>query len=328
MWEHERLVVRTGKRSGMTTMVAVHSSAAGPAVGGTRMKEYAAITDAVTDVLRLSKAMTLKCEAAGIPHGGAKSVIVVDREITPELRRAVLLDHADLINEFGGAYRAGPDVGTGPDDMAVLRELTPHAYCLPEEQGGTGSSSGPTARGVLAALKAASRHTFGTSDLTGRKVVISGFGSVGELIARGLAGADVTVSDVDGSRRTAEFGWVDPDQAYRTRADVLVPAAVGGVLSPETVEHLDVKLVVGPANNQLTDDGVAGLLRDRGIVWVPDHVASAGGVIYTLAREDDGADHETALKRVDGIEATVDRLLRTRQRNGGSAPAEVSNMGI
>ncbi|WP_268247657.1 hypothetical protein [Lentzea flava] len=192
--------------------------------------------------------------------------------------------------------------------MLVLRELTPHAYCLPEEHGGTGSSSGPTARGVLAALKAASRHVFGTDDLTSRKVVISGFGSVGELIARSLR-ADVVVSDVDESRRTDEFGWVPPDLAYRTKADVLIPAAVGGVLSQETVEHLDVRLIVGPANNQLTDDSVAGLLEERGIVWVPDHVASAGGVIYTLAREDDGADHETALKRVDGIEATVGKLL-------------------
>lgn len=308
MWEHERLVVRTGRRSGMTTMVALHSTEAGPAVGGCRMKAYEQVTDAITDVLRLSKAMTLKCAAAGIPHGGAKSVIVVDRPLTPELRRQVLLDHADLVNEFDGAYRAGPDVGTGPDDMLVLRELTPHAYCLPEEHGGTGSSSGPTARGVLAALKAASRHVFGTDDLTGRKVVISGFGSVGELIARSLK-ADVVVSDVDESRRTDEFGWVSPDLAYRTKADVLVPAAVGGVLSPETVAHLDVRLIVGPANNQLTDDSVAGLLEERGIVWVPDHVASAGGVIYTLAREDDGADHETALKRVDGIEATVEKLL-------------------
>ncbi|WP_063778037.1 Glu/Leu/Phe/Val dehydrogenase dimerization domain-containing protein [Lentzea aerocolonigenes] len=309
MWEHERLVVRTGPRSGMTTMVAVHSTDAGVAVGGCRMKAYEQITNAVTDVLRLSKAMTLKCEAAGIPHGGAKSVIVADRPLTPELRRLVLLDHADLINEFGGAYKAGPDVGTGPADMLVLSELTPHVYCLPEEHGGTGSSSGPTARGVLAALKAAAQHVFGTDDLVGRKVVISGFGSVGEIVARSLDGAEVIVSDVDESRRTDEFGWVPADQAYRVEADVLVPAAVGGVLSPRTVEHLDVRLIVGPANNQLTDDAVAGLLAERGIVWVPDHVASAGGVIYTLAREDDGADHETALKRVDGIAETVRKLL-------------------
>lgn len=143
-------------------------------------------------------------------------------------------------------------------------------------------------------------------------MVISGFGSVGELIARGLIGAEVVVSDVDESRRTGEFGWVPPDQAYRVEADVLVPAAVGGVLSPETVRHLGVRLIVGPANNQLTDDSVAGLLAERGIVWVPDHVASAGGVIYTLAREDDGVDHETALMRVDGIEAAVHRLLGMR----------------
>jgi leucine dehydrogenase len=309
MWEHEQLVVRTGKRSGMTTMVALHSTAAGSAVGGCRMKAYERFTDAVTDVLRLSKAMTLKCAAAGVPHGGAKSVIVVDRPLTPQLRRQVLLDHADLINEFDGAYRAGPDVGTGPDDMVVLRELTPYAYCLPEEHGGTGSSSVPTARGVLAALKAASRHVFGTDDLTGRRVVVSGFGSVGELVARSLTGAEVIVSDVDESRRTDEFGWVPPDQAYEVEADVLVPAAVGGVLSPETVARLDVRLIVGPANNQLTDDSVAELLEKRGIVWVPDHVASAGGVIYTLAREDDGIGHEAAMKRVDRIEAAVSELL-------------------
>lgn len=316
MWEHERLVVRTGRRSGMTTMVALHSTEAGPAVGGCRMKEYEQVTDAVTDVLRLSRAMTLKCAAAGIPHGGAKSVIVVDRPLTPELRRRVLLDHADLINEFDGAYRAGPDVGTGPDDMLVLRELTPHAYCLPEEHGGTGSSSGPTAQGVLAALRAASEHVFGTSDLTGRRVVVSGFGSVGELVAKGLTGAEIIVSDVDERRRTGEFGWVHPDEAYAVKADVLVPAAVGGVLSPETVRRLDVRLIVGPANNQLTDDSVQGLLDERGIVWVPDHLAGAGGVIYTLAREDDGADHETALRRVDGIEATVRRFLRQRDDRG------------
>ncbi|MEU7475637.1 Glu/Leu/Phe/Val dehydrogenase dimerization domain-containing protein [Lentzea sp. NPDC042327] len=309
MWEHERLVVRTGRRSGMTTMVAVHSSAAGPAVGGCRMKAYPAVGDAIADVLRLSRAMTLKCAAAGLAHGGAKSVIVADRPLTPELRRAVLLDHAELIEEFGGQYRAGPDVGTGPDDMLVLREITPHAYCLPEEHGGTGSSSGPTARGVLAALRAAAEEVFGNADLTGRKVVISGFGSVGELIARGLPDADVVVSDVDRSRRTGEFGWVEPEQAYTTKADVLVPAAVGGVLSSEVVRSLDVRLVVGPANNQLTDDGVADLLAERGIVWVPDHVAGAGGVVYTLAREDEGLDHEAALKRVDGIAGTVRRLL-------------------
>lgn len=309
MWEHERLEVRTGQRSGMTTMVAVHSTVGGPAVGGCRMKAYGTFADAVDDVLRLSKAMTLKCEGAGIPRGGAKSVIVADRPITAETRRAVLLDHADLINELGGAYAAGPDIGTGPDDMVVLRERTPHVFCLPESHGGTGSSSGPTARGVLAALKAGARHVFGTDDLTGRRVVVSGFGSVGQIIARSLDGAEVIVSDVDESRRTDEFGWVAPEEAYAVRADVLVPAAVGGVLSEETVAGLDVRLVVGPANNQLTGEHVASRLAERGIVWIPDHVASAGGVIYTLAREDDGVDHQTALQRVDRIGGTVKRLL-------------------
>lgn len=327
-WEHENLVVRRGSRSGVTTMVAVHSRALGPAVGGCRLKTYPAVADAIDDVLRLSAAMTRKCAVAGVPFGGGKSVVALDRVPTAAERRDILLDHADLVASFDGAYIAGPDIGTGPDDMLVLREGTPHAFCVPEAHGGTGSSSGPTAAGVLAALRAAAGHVFGDASMAGRRIVISGYGSVGARLAADLVaqGAEVTVSDVDERLRAAAEGlglsWVRPDEALALPTDVLIPAAVGGVFGHGT--EVDAPLVVGPANNQLTEDAVAHDLAARGIVWVPDFVASAGGILYTLGREGEGLTHAQALARVETIEATTNRILDAASSNG-TTPLDEAN---
>lgn len=324
---HEQVAIRRGPRSGLTLIVAVHSRALGPAVGGCRMRHYDDWRAGLADALRLSEAMTYKCAASGLDFGGGKSVIVLDGDAPPAAgrREAALADLGDLIASFGGSYATGPDIGTGPADMVTLRRSTPYAYCVPEEHGGTGDSGIPTAAGVLAALRAGAEHVFGTASLAGRTVVVSGFGSVGSRVATALAadGAHVLVSDVDGTKREAALraglGWVEPAQALRTPADVLVPAAVGGVLDAGTAPHLDVRLVAGPANNQLADEAVAGLLADRGIVWVPDFVTSAGGVVYTLTREADGLTHEAAVRRVEGIGDTVRRLL-TAARTRGTTP--------
>ncbi|WP_410672873.1 Glu/Leu/Phe/Val dehydrogenase dimerization domain-containing protein [Amycolatopsis sp. cmx-4-68] len=330
MTAHEQLVARTGRRSGVTTMVAIHSTTLGPAVGGCRLKAYPDLTRAVDDVLRLSAAMTAKCAVAGLAFGGGKSVIALEpgRVLSPADRRDVLLDHADLVAEFGGAYRAGPDVGTGPADMLVLREASAYAFCTPESAGGTGSSSGPTAVGVLAALRAAATAVFGKPDMSGKRVVISGYGSVGAHLAASLqqAGADVVVSDIDPAKRAeAEklgLTWADPEKALALSADVVVPAAVGGVLSADT--PLDTPLVVGPANNQLADDAVADVLAARGVLWVPDYVASAGGILYTLSREAEGLDHAAALARVETIERTVEGLLDAAKANAATPLAEAA----
>ncbi|RSN12207.1 amino acid dehydrogenase [Streptomyces sp. WAC 05977] len=322
----QELVVRRGRRSGVTTMVAVHSSTLGPAVGGCRFKVYPRVRDAIDDVLRLSAAMTRKCAVAGLDFGGGKSVVALDAVPTAEQRREILLDHADLIESFGGAYLAGPDVGTGPEDMLVLRERTTHVFCLPEEHGGTGSSSGPTAVGVLAALRAGARAVFGDDDMHGRKVVISGYGSVGAHLATDLVrqGAEVVVSDVDERRLAAasEQGLtlVQPEEVLGIEADVLIPAAVGGVFGPGT--EVDAPLVVGPANNQLTDDTVAANLATQGVLWVPDFVASAGGVVYTLGREAQSLTHAEALARVETLEDTTRRILDAASANGTTPLAE------
>ncbi len=166
---------------------------------------------------------------------------------------------------------------------------------------------------MFAAVRAGARHVFGSPELSGRTVVISGLGSVGELVARHVAaaGARVVVSDVDPAKRDSAYEWVDPEKALRTPADILVPAAVGGVLSPELVPELAAPLIVGPANNQLTADPVADELAARGIVWVPDFIASAGGAVYTLLREVEGLDEAAANARVESIGATVSAVLDT-----------------
>ncbi|MEU8125535.1 Glu/Leu/Phe/Val dehydrogenase dimerization domain-containing protein [Spirillospora sp. NPDC049024] len=321
---HEHVVVRRGVRSRLPLIVAVHSRALGPAVGGCRLRRYDTWQDGLADALRLSEAMTYKAAVAGLDFGGGKTVIALDREteLTAELREAALEDLGELIASFEGSYRTGPDIGTGPEDMVTLRRFSPYAYCAPEEHGGTGDSGGPTATGVLAALRAGARHVFGDASCTGRTVVIAGFGSVGSGIAAGLAaeGAQVVVSDVEQSRKDAAlasgYGWVEPDQALSAPADILVPAAVGGVLDEAVIPRLTARLVVGPANNQLTEESVADSLAKHGIVWVPDYVASAGGIIYALSRESENHGHEAAQQRVEGIGDTVGHLLDLARSTG------------
>ncbi len=314
-WEHEEVVTRLGRRSGVPVTVAVHSRRLGPAAGGIRLLQYPTWQDGLADALRLAKGMTYKSAVAGVPYGGGKTVIAVPAgtTLTPALRQDALADAADLIASFDGSYLGGPDIGTGPDDMLYLRSFTDHVFCLPESHGGTGSSSGPTARGVLAALRAGLATVFGSTSANRRRVVVVGMGSVGSLVARDLAGqgASVVVADVDPAR-CAGFEQVPVDVAYTLPVDVVVPAAIGTVIGPD----VRAPLVVGPANNQLTDDDVATTLAANGVVWVPDFVASAGGVIYTLTREASGLDRETALARVETIEETVTTVLSAARTNG------------
>jgi glutamate dehydrogenase/leucine dehydrogenase len=320
MFEHERVVIARGVRSELPVIIAVHSTEAGTAVGGCRMWHYPSWQDGLADALRLSAAMTKKCAAVGLPHGGGKTVVAlpIGLKVDEQLRRAVLHDVGDLIQSLDGTYVTGPDVGTSPADMAIIRERTGHVACLPEEQGGSGDSSPHTAAGVLAAIKATCAHVFGSPDLAGRTLAIVGLGHVGAELARMLRqdGAHLSVADIDPSRRelAARLGatWLTPEAALTAPVDVLVPAAVGGVLTAGLVPRLRCGAIVGPANNQLAAEGVADLLRDKGIYWVPDHIASAGGVAYAVTLELDGADHATAMAAVQRIGDTVAGYMEGR----------------
>jgi leucine dehydrogenase len=330
MFSHERVIVRRGPESGLPIIVAVHSTTRGQAIGGCRMKPYPHWQDALTDALRLSTAMTDKCALAALPHGGGKTVIALPPEFTPPCRAAALRDVGTTIEELGGLYATGPDIGTGPDDMLTIASRTGHVFCRPVEAGGSGDSSPATAVGTVAALRALCAFRFGSSDLSGRSFAVLGLGRVGAHVARLLAeaGAHLTVSDVDESKRSLATAlsadWTSPEKCLQTAADILVPAALGALLTPASVPALNCAAIAGPANNQLDAPETATLLHARGILWAPDAVVSAGGIIHATAVELRHTSPADALTEVEAIGATLTDLLREAAANDVS-PAEVAH---
>ncbi|HEU5110528.1 MAG TPA: Glu/Leu/Phe/Val dehydrogenase dimerization domain-containing protein, partial [Micromonosporaceae bacterium] len=254
--EHQRVIITTGARSGLPIVVAVHSTALGPALGGCRLWHYPSWRDGLDDALALSASMTFKCAVAGLPHGGGKTVIAAPPGARLD-RRAALLDVGEVVESLGGTYTVGPDVGTSSADMLTIAERTRHVGCRPESAGGTGDPGRHTATGALAAIRATCRHVFGTGDLHGRTVCVIGLGHVGGALAEQLAaeGARLTVTDIDPARRPGAESigarWVRPDAALTAPVDVLVPAALGGLLTAEVVPRLRCAAIAGPANNQL-----------------------------------------------------------------------------
>ncbi len=241
-------------------MVAVHSTARGPALGGCRMWTYDDSRAAVRDVLRLSRAMTFKAAVAGLPLGGGKGVIMLrpdESVLTPERREAVLQDFGDTVEALDGAYLTAEDVGTSEPDMEVIAGRTKHVTGLAESHGGSGDPSPWTALGCEVALRVTCERAFGTDDLSGRRVAVIGLGSVGGRLAEMLAegGAQLVVADVDQSKRALadRLGaeWTDPLSAMTADVDVLAPCALGGVLNDDTVPALRCKAIAGAANNQL-----------------------------------------------------------------------------
>ncbi len=322
---HERVVLIHDRPSGLRAIVALHHTRGGmPAVGGVRFRPYASEVDAMSDALRLSRAMTHKNVLAELPAGGGKSVILGDPKKSKI--RELLLAFGRHVEALGGAYFCGPDVGTGPEDMDVIAEETRFVGATTTQMG---STSPPTALGTFRGLQALARHALGRSDLSGVRVAIQGTGAVGGELARLLAaaGASLVVADVDREavRSVADATGaetVDPTEILSVTADLLAPCALGGVLSRETIPRLRVRGVCGAANNQLARDSDARLVRERGIVLVPDFVAGAGGVIAGLAAAGFYPAQEMAAK-LDGI---YDRTLEILKRADaeGRTPNEVA----
>ncbi|MFJ6391180.1 Glu/Leu/Phe/Val dehydrogenase dimerization domain-containing protein [Streptomyces sp. NPDC091972] len=328
---HELVQVVRGHRSGLAITVAVHSTALGPAAGGCRIAHYPVPASAITDAMRLAAAMTEKNALAGLDHGGAKAVVALPTATRPTgaERTALLHDVGDAIELLGGRYIAGPDVGSAPVDMSVIGERTAHVCCRPVEDGGSGDSSVHTARGTLAALGAVADEVFGSPELAGRTVGVVGLGAVGGHVARLLsrAGARLVVTDVDpATRRLAEevgATWVEPGDALTAEVDILVPAALGGLLTARTVPLLRCAAVAGPANNQLDEPATARLLAARGVLWAPDVVVSAGGVIHATGVELRGESEDRIAERLSGIGATL-REVFDLARADRTTPAEAA----
>ncbi|MEA2250616.1 MAG: leucine dehydrogenase [Solirubrobacteraceae bacterium] len=324
--EHEELLVRRGTRSGAYCIVAVHSTVRGPSLGGCRMWSYDDGRAAVDDALRLSRAMTYKSAVAGLPLGGGKGVVML-RDGPPQgrRRRDVLLDFADTVDAVGGRYITAEDVGTSARDMTVIAEGTRHVSGLARSRGGSGDPSPWTALGVEAAVLASCERAFGDTSMKGRSAAVLGLGNVGLRLAQLLArrGAKLVVSDIDERKRehAARLGarWTTPSKALLAPVDVLAPCALGGLLDERAVADLQAPVVAGAANNQLADESVAELLSRRSILWAPDFVANAGGVINIAVEfEPGGYDPRLARRRVRGVGDTLRAIYDAA--TGGRTP--------
>jgi len=321
-WERV-LVAREGEYH---CVVAVHSTALGTALGGTRLWRYDAESDALADALRLSRGMTYKNAMAGLAAGGGKSVILAPERIAD--REALFRTHGRCVEMLRGAYITAEDVGTSPADMDVVAKETRHVAGTSD---GIGDPSPRTARGVFRAMQAAAAVRLGDAGLRGVRVALQGCGNVGAALATQLAeaGATLVVSDVDAAKAkhvAAGTGAqvVDPADIYDAEADVFAPCALGAILNAETVPRLRCAIVAGGANNQLREPADGARLAERGIVYVPDYVANAGGVIAGFGAMT-GHPPAWGVARVDGIYDTVLEVLR-RADESGILPHEAADM--
>nr|WP_274637939.1 Glu/Leu/Phe/Val dehydrogenase family protein [Microbacterium bovistercoris] len=323
---HERVEVITGPRSGLFLTVALHSSALGSALGGARLWTYPHWSDALGDALRLSAAMTLKNAAAGLDAGGGKSVIRLEpgQTLDADQRRAAFLDLGDAVQSLGGLYRTAEDVGSTAEDMLTVSERTDHVVGLPDAAGGAGEPAGPTSLGVYESLRATLERVTGSSQIAGTRITISGLGQVGSRLAQRLSaeGAILTVTDVNPAKKetATRLGatWVTPGTEQHVPGEVFVPAGVGGVLDDETIDTLAVKAVCGPANNPLAERSGADRLAARGILYAPDFVVNAGGVIYLDLEAKHHGTREEIMQRVSGIGDTLRRIFDDAEASGTS----------
>ncbi|MDP8987168.1 MAG: NAD(P)-binding domain-containing protein, partial [Actinomycetota bacterium] len=317
---HEEVVRCSDARTGLRSIVAIHSTALGPALGGVRFRPYGDDGEALHDVLRLARGMTYKAAVAGLDLGGGKAVIVGDpaRLRSEELLRA----YGRFVDSLRGRYLTAEDVGTTQADMDLIREETRHVTGVSESAGGSGDPSPATAIGVVHAMEALAEHAWSDGSLEGRHVVVLGAGKVGSALVGHLvaAGASVSVADVDPARvhemvRRHGARPVDVDDALALECDVLAPCALGGVLDAATIPRLRCRAVCGAANNQLVDRADADRLARAGVLYVPDYVASAGGII-NIAEELRGYDRERAVAAVAGIRRTTGAVLAAAAAEG------------
>jgi leucine dehydrogenase len=332
-WDGEEVAVRFDAPSGTWMFVCVHSTVLGPASGGTRMKAYPTPHDALRDGLRLSSAMTSKNAVAGLPLGGGKGVLAVPELPDGPGRRELLLRYGDLVESLHGTYWTACDMNTASPDMDVVAERCSTVFGRTEARGGSGTSAPATADGVFAGIRASVAHAFGSDDLGGRTVVIQGVGAVGGPLARRLreAGAELVLTDVDEARAkqlAAELGAeaIAPEEAVATSCDVFSPCATGGVLSAESIARLDCRVVAGAANNQLAEPEDAERFAERGILYAPDYVVNAGGIIHLASLEMLGEDEDRRDERVAAIADTLAEVFRIADAAGISTAAAADRM--
>ena len=328
--DHELVELVRDPESGLTAIIALHSTHLGPGAGGTRFWHYSEPKDAMRDALRLSRGMSYKNAMAGLPMGGGKAVILADEKRTKNSR--MLAAFADAVDGLGGRYVTAEDVGITEADMAAVAQRTQYVSGLPTEGNDTaGGDPGPfTALGIFLGIKAAVKHKLGKDSVEGVHIAIQGTGSVGGGVARLLAkeGAKLTVSDIDGDRAqalAAELGaeTVCHEAIMSVPCDVFSPNALGAILDEEGIGRLDCKIVAGGANNQLQREQHGPMLAERGILYAPDYVINAGGIISVTLEylcRTDGApcDINEVRKRIAQIPKRLENIWRTSDETGVS----------
>jgi valine dehydrogenase (NAD+) len=330
--EHEQVVMGADPASGLRCIIAIHSTTLGPALGGTRFFPYTSDADALTDALRLSRAMTYKAACAGLDFGGGKAVIVGDP--ATDKSEALLRSYGRMVESLGGRYVTACDVGTTPADLSMAGRETRWATGGLPAEGGSGDSGIPTAYGVYVGIRALAERVWGSEELRGRHVALQGVGKVGRRLAELLArdGARLSVSDVDqeATRWCAEHlqaEVVSADKIHAVDADVFSPNALGATLNDATIPELTARVVAGAANNQLAEPRHGEALRDRGVLYAPDYVINAGGLIQvTNELHPRGFDDTRVRAAVERIGPRLMALLDLADREGISTAVAAERM--
>lgn len=284
---HEQVAMYCDPESGLRSIIAIHDTTLGPSCGGTRIWPYATEEEALTDAMRLSRAMTYKSAVAGLPLGGGKAVIIADPR--SEKTEAMLRAYGRFVDTLGGRYLTTTDVGSTSADLEFIRQETKHVVGLPISSGGSGDTSIMTGLGVYMGMKACAKAAWGDDSLSGRKVAMQGFGKVAYNTAKHLLEEDASVVACDVSPAAVEKATsmgirvIPTDEIYDADCDIFSPNALGGVLNGETIPRLRCQVVAGGANNQLLTDADGHELRRRGILYAPDYVINAGGIINVEA---------------------------------------------
>jgi leucine dehydrogenase len=327
---HEQVVFCRRDEVGLTAIIAVHDTTLGPALGGCRFYPYGSEADALRDVLRLSRGMTYKAACAGLNLGGGKAVIIGNPRT--QKSEALLRAFGQCVESLGGRYITAEDSGTSVADMDLIATETKHVCGVSKFAGGSGDPSPVTAWGVFHGIRACAEEAFGSADLRGRRVAVQGVGNVGMHLVKYLTevGAETVVCDVDDERlencrREYDSRVVSTDAIYDAEVDVFAPCAMGAILNSNTIPRLRAKVVAGGANNQLDDMVVHGeMLRERGVVYAPDYVINAGGLINVYA-EIKGMPREKALRDAEHIFHTLKTVFRFA-RERGITEAQASNL--
>jgi leucine dehydrogenase len=332
-WDGEEVALRFDAASGAWMFICVHSTVLGPAMGGVRLQRYATPHDALGDGLRLAGAMTLKQAAADLPYGGGKAVLSVPDIPSGSTRHTLFDRYADLVTSMGGTYVTAADMNTGQSDMDVVGERCSYVLGRSPERGGSGDPAPSTATGVFHGIVATALRAYGSADLAGRTVLVQGVGAVGLPLAAMLRDADARVILADpnedrvaayAERLGASIVW--PDEVIGTECDVFAPCATGGILSAESIPTLRCSVVAGAANNQLATPVSAELLREAGILYAPDFVINAGGVIHLAGYETLGWDDAKMAARLQAIGKTLADVFDTADRDGITTDAAAKRL--